>query len=503
MHRSYLLTAFVAFALILITVDAGVDVEENVDADVDVEENDDAGVDVEEDDDAGVDDKGDDDAGVDDKGDVDAGVDEEDESRDNKANVVSSTAFSNEERLINDLMAGYNKNVRPVVKPFEPVQLSLSFSVQQILEMDSRDQTITLTGTLTIVTNYKATIVSVGAHHSVWWNLQQVFKATCEMDMTRFPFDKQKCKLCFTGTNTFAELTKFSAVPYPNGPFYYPNTEWQLMDYNGYVEEVPFDYSVSLTYTAYYYEMTLKRRNLYYWIHLIAPCMIFSFLVTLVFVMPADAGEKISFSVTVLLAFTVYQLMIADDLPKGSTGISLMSRYLLALLALSAASVICSIFDLYIHHRDPKTPLPRFFRVFIFSCLGRILCKGKQTADQRKKVIVAPEQRGNIIMVHVNEYPLRPDNKTNNAVAYTNQESAIFQDNSMMAMAERAFKEMAQINENLKEVKAILKNSPSEEENAVDEVNEWKLASGILDRFFLVVFLIAAVMINIFCIFIA
>ena len=46
----------------------------------------------------------------------------------------------------------------------------------------------------------------------------------------------------------------------------------------------------------------------------------------LVFCLPPESGEKVSLGVTVLLAMTVYQLLIADAIPPTSEVIPLIGK---------------------------------------------------------------------------------------------------------------------------------------------------------------------------------
>ncbi len=57
---------------------------------------------------------------------------------------------------------------------------------------------------------------------------------------------------------------------------------------------------------------------LYYMLNVLFPCVMLSLLTLLVFCMPPDAGEKVSLSITVLLSFTVFMLMVSDNMPQTS-----------------------------------------------------------------------------------------------------------------------------------------------------------------------------------------
>ena len=71
--------------------------------------------------------------------------------------------------------------------------------------------------------------------------------------------------------------------------------------------------------------------------NIVFPCMMMSTLTVLVFCLPPDSGEKIALGVTVLLAFSVFMLAIAEKMPETSESIPLIGKivYLSAILSKS------------------------------------------------------------------------------------------------------------------------------------------------------------------------
>lgn len=67
------------------------------------------------------------------------------------------------------------------------------------------------------------------------------------------------------------------------------------------------------------YTVLLKRRSSFYIYNLLLPCFLISFLAPLGFYLPADSGEKVSLGVTVLLALTVFQMMVAESMPPSES----------------------------------------------------------------------------------------------------------------------------------------------------------------------------------------
>ena len=66
------------------------------------------------------------------------------------------------------------------------------------------------------------------------------------------------------------------------------------------------------------FQLTLKRLRTYYVMNVILPVIFLSLTASLVFYLPAEAGEKIGMSMTVLLAYAVYLTIIADNMPQTS-----------------------------------------------------------------------------------------------------------------------------------------------------------------------------------------
>ena len=62
----------------------------------------------------------------------------------------------------------------------------------------------------------------------------------------------------------------------------------------------------------------MRRKPLYYVMNIMLPCLMLSLLDLLVFCLPPESGEKVSLGITVLLSFSVFLLVIADNVPQTS-----------------------------------------------------------------------------------------------------------------------------------------------------------------------------------------
>ena len=108
-------------------------------------------------------------------------------------------------------------------------------------------------------------------------------------------------------------------------------------------------------YVDIHFNITLRRKTLFYTVNLIIPCVGISFLSVFVFYLPSDSGEKISLCISILLSLTVFFLLLAEIIPPTSLAVPLLGKYLLFAMTLITFSVVVTICILNLHYRSPAT----------------------------------------------------------------------------------------------------------------------------------------------------
>lgn len=84
-------------------------------------------------------------------------------------------------------------------------------------------------------------------------------------------------------------------------------------------------------YSRVTFIIEMKRKTGYYLISVILPCVMLVFMTLISFCLPPDSGEKVGLGVTIILAFSVYQIMIAESPPIISDATPVLSEYTLCL----------------------------------------------------------------------------------------------------------------------------------------------------------------------------
>ena len=80
-----------------------------------------------------------------------------------------------------------------------------------------------------------------------------------------------------------------------------------------------------------YFTLNFSRLRPYYVITLLVPAMLLSVLMVLTFLLPTDCGERLGYSMTILLSYTVMMTITSQLIPTTSKETPHISKILLVL----------------------------------------------------------------------------------------------------------------------------------------------------------------------------
>jgi len=321
------------------------------------------------------------------------------------------TSSKHERRLIKHLTKNYNPEIRPVKQRNVTTSVSFEAEMVQLINVKERDQMMKTNmwlrmmwmdemlvwdpsdyggievlripnadvwnpdvvllnnadGNFEVSFSCKVLVYSDG---SVYWVPCSIYESSCTIDVKYFPFDEQICEMIFGSWSYTANEIKFkwydgetkcdrdSPLCYSPLDGYVVSGMWDVMKAPGHIY---FDGSgkTRQTYISYYY--TLRRKTMYFIINLVIPCIIISSLSLFGFYMPADACEKVTLTITVLLSMMVFLLLVANILPDSSDGVPLISKYLLFVFFVNTIQVFIGVVCTNFNMRTPSHQLmPRW-----------------------------------------------------------------------------------------------------------------------------------------------
>ncbi|GFO36922.1 neuronal acetylcholine receptor subunit alpha-6 [Plakobranchus ocellatus] len=190
---------------------------------------------------------------------------------------------------------------------------------------------------------YMQSLAMVHNDGTVFWPPIVRFQSTCKIDITFFPFDDQLCrmKLGSWAYDGFQVDVYNRTVPVDLSN-YVSNGEWQLMNVKV-KRNVVYYPCCPEPFPDVIFTIHLRRRTLYYTYNVIIPCVMLSCLTLLVFWMSPTSGEKVTLGLTVLLAFSVFMLLIAENMPATSNFVPLIGMYITSVMGITSLSVVLAV----------------------------------------------------------------------------------------------------------------------------------------------------------------
>uniref|UniRef100_A0A3P8W768 Cholinergic receptor nicotinic alpha 2 subunit n=1 Tax=Cynoglossus semilaevis TaxID=244447 RepID=A0A3P8W768_CYNSE len=339
-----------------------------------------------------------------------------------------------EDKLFKTLFAGYNKWSRPVPNISDVVIVKFGLSIAQLIDVDEKNQMMTTNvwlkqewndyklrwrpsdydnvtsirvpseliwvpdivlynnadGEFAVTHMTKAHLFYTG---KIRWVPPAIYKSSCSIDVTFFPFDQQNCKMKF-GSWTYdkakIDLERIENTVDLNN--YWESGEWAIINAVGTYNTKKYDCCHEI-YPDITYYFIIRRLPLFYTINLIIPCLLISCLTVLVFYLPSDCGEKITLCISVLLSLTVFLLLITEIIPSTSLVIPLIGEYLLFTMIFVTLSIVITVFVLNVHHRSPSThKMPRWVHSVFLDLIPRWLFMRRPSPDVRRRRLLLLQQ---------------------------------------------------------------------------------------------------------------
>ena len=145
---------------------------------------------------------------------------------------------------------------------------------------------------------------------------------------------------------TFAfqvSLSLYNNKDYVDLSDYWKSGTWDIIEVPAYLN-VHNESSPNIpTETDITFYITIRRKTLFYTVNLILPTVLISFLCVLVFYLPAEAGEKVTLGISILLSLVVFLLLVSKILPPTSLVLPLIAKYLLFTFIMNTVSILVTV----------------------------------------------------------------------------------------------------------------------------------------------------------------
>ncbi|KRF81066.1 uncharacterized protein Dvir_GJ14694, isoform B [Drosophila virilis] len=453
--------------------------------------------------------------------------------------IKESCQGPHEKRLLNHLLSTYNTLERPVANESEPLEVKFGLTLQQIIDVDEKNQILTTNAWLNLEWNdynlrwneteyggvkdlritpnklWKPDVLMYnsadegfdGTYHtnivvkhngSCLYVPPGIFKSTCKIDITWFPFDDQHCEMKFGSWTYDGNQLDLVLNSEDGGDLsdFITNGEWYLLAMPGKKNTIVYQCCpepyVDITFT-----IQIRRRTLYYFFNLIVPCVLISSMALLGFTLPPDSGEKLTLGVTILLSLTVFLNLVAETLPQVSDAIPLLGTYFNCIMFMVASSVVLTVVVLNYHHRTADIhEMPPWIKSVFLQWLPWILRMGRPgrkitrksiLLSNRMKELELKERSSKSLLANV----LDIDDDFRHTIS--GSQTAIGSSASF-GRPTTVEEHHTAIGCNHKDLHLILKELQfitSRMRKADDEaelISDWKFAAMVVDRFCLIVF---------------
>lgn len=327
---------------------------------------------------------------------------------------VHAHTYDDEQNLRHSILANYTPAIRPVIQQSQPTTVMVEFRLIEILSFDDRAGVLKTICILTLQwmdekIRWNASIYDIGMIFlpptSVWMprlflndaatqhmnietgdnedsqvrfysNGMAIYSYTglsttrCDASIMYFPFDKHTCELNFLShekTDRVIFLTSDLPFILPE----YTNKEWEVQSVKKSHSKISVSTGVDLSNIKI--TIQFKRKPGFVILNIFVPIPCFGIINILVFLLPESSGERISFSITILLTLVFFLNLIAECLPPISDPVSIFNIVIMTQVQNSLLIMIATIFSLVAYENAQKEKEVPYILGCIISTVGKFV----------------------------------------------------------------------------------------------------------------------------------
>ncbi|XP_077999639.1 neuronal acetylcholine receptor subunit alpha-10-like [Glandiceps talaboti] len=314
-------------------------------------------------------------------------------------------------QLLADLTNNYNKILRPVYNDSTTINVTFGMALNQIINVLWQDEFLRWnasdyggTSELTMADDMvwkpdiklynnidedfmhiDETSLLLSSDGTVYWLAPAVLKASCRIDLWKFPFDRQSCVFQFgSWAYNGNQLNMIPRSDSMDTSKFVDNGEWAIV-------ETPSQRSVALygccpwPYVDIKMTLVIERMPLFYVFNLLLPNILIAGLTLLGFWLPPESGEKITLTITNLLSLIVFHQLVAQTMPPTGEGVPIIAQYFAAMIVMVVLSCVMTVWVLNIYHteRDTKSP-PAWIQKIVFDIMAPMVCMTQEKNSHKR-----------------------------------------------------------------------------------------------------------------------
>ncbi|CAH1232854.1 CDCP2 [Branchiostoma lanceolatum] len=209
----------------------------------------------------------------------------------------------------------------------------------------------------------------------VHWTVETLTTTTCELDPYLFPQDNMTCSICWTAGENYQ--VGCSQPKRNNDPNFLTCTNTtapiKYGEWGGHITLSTVNNNKDACLIV-----KLQRDPRYHLATTISPCIILVVLMTITFLLPIEKGDRISFSVTVMLSMVVSLVVVTGFLPVNGT-LPFIAILIIVSMGMMGLFTLTTLLVLSIHNK--KGTLPGWARTFFLRYLAIAVFKGDLTKN--------------------------------------------------------------------------------------------------------------------------